>query len=236
VQSIFTPRFHRRIYLLRHADVRYFDPTGRPLPPNEVNLSEDGQRQARLLGRELRDVVFDRVVTSDLPRTQETAQILLEENASPPPTCEAFSELREIQPGRLADLPPEERQRAFLDAFAASLTFESRFLGGESFGEFFDRVLPCYRRLVGDRSWERLLLVAHGGVNRVLLMQALGLDLDHLDSLEQDPCCLNLLDVDDRARTLVRLLNHTVQNPIKQGLQMTTMEQLFLEYCGENRK
>lgn len=230
--QLFTARFQRRIYLMRHADVRYFDETGKPVPPNEVDLSDEGRQQAEILAEELRDVPFDRVVTSDLPRTRQTADVILEKNVSESPRRDEMPALREIQPGRLAELPEDQKREAFLSAFTSSLTFDSRFLGGEKFGDFFDRVEPCFQRLIGDRSWKQMLIVAHGGVNRAILLRTLGLTIDQMDCLEQDPCCLNVLDVDDRSRMLIRLLNHTPYNASKAGMQLTTMEKLFLEYCG----
>ena len=72
--------------------------------------------------------------------------------------------------------------------------------------------------------------MAHGGVNRVLLAHALGLGLGGIGALEQDPCCLNIVDVDDAGRFLVRLINHTPYNTAKHGLDLTTMERLYLDY------
>ena len=55
----------------------------------------------------------------------------------------------------------------------------------------------------------RLLVVGHGGVNRVLLLEALGLGLQGLGALEQDPACLNVLDFRDAVRCRLLLFNDT---------------------------
>lgn len=39
----------RRLYLVRHGHVNYFDDTGRPLDPRSVRLSVDGKLRWRLL-------------------------------------------------------------------------------------------------------------------------------------------------------------------------------------------
>ncbi|HEX7582539.1 MAG TPA: histidine phosphatase family protein, partial [Gaiellaceae bacterium] len=62
----------RRIYLMRHAQVRYFG----VLDPEQVVLTEDGRRQAAAAADALAEVTFDRVVTSGLVRTLETASIV----------------------------------------------------------------------------------------------------------------------------------------------------------------
>ena len=218
----------RRLYLLRHGDVSYFDDQGRPFHPDTVPLNADGRRQAEAAARELAGVPFDRVLASDLPRSVETASLI---TAGRGLTVEARPELREVRPGRLADLPRDGLERAFAGAFTDGITRESRFLGGETFGELTDRVLACLDGLLADASWRRLLLVAHGGVNRVLLTHALASGLAGFAALEQDPCCLNVLDVDGAGRWVIRLVNYTPYSTIKDGLELTTMERLYQDYC-----
>jgi len=215
----------RRIYLVRHGDVSYFDGQGRPLRPNAVPLNADGLRQARALGEFFRDVPLDRAVSSDLPRTVQTAEGAL--GGRKAPALETFAALREIQPGRLADAPPGDLKRIFVDAFTGSVDRSTTFLRGETFGSLLDRVLPCFAGLLADPGWFHLLVVAHGGVNRVILAQALGLGLDGLAALEQDPGCVNILDVEAAGRSVVRLVNHTPDDPAKHTWVLTTMERLY---------
>src|SRR5215217_1444071 len=69
----------RRLYLMRHGEVNYFE-HGRPAPPEGVHLNEQGRAQAAAAALALADISFDRVVTSGLPRTLETAAFLLGES------------------------------------------------------------------------------------------------------------------------------------------------------------
>lgn len=222
-----SPPARRRIYLVRHGDVSYFDDQGRPVRPGTVSLNAEGRRQAEAGARELAGVPLDRVVVSDLARSIETASIL---TAGLGLRLEIREALREIQPGRLADIPAHTTAQAFLDAFAGGLDRAARFLGGETFGALLDRVLPCFEALLAEPGWRHLLLVAHGGVNRVILAHALGLGLAGIGGLEQDPGCINILDVADDGRFLLRLVNHTPYNPIKKGLELTTMERLYQQF------
>jgi probable phosphoglycerate mutase len=84
--------------------------------------------------------------------------------------------------------------------------------------------------ILAEPGWRCLLVVAHGGVNRVLLAHALGSGLAGFAALEQDPGCVNILDMDDAGRWLARLVNHTPYNAAKVGLELTTMERLYREY------
>lgn len=222
----------RRIYLMRHGDVSYFDPAGKPLRPDTVTLNDRGQLQVAACAREFAAIPFDRVISSDLPRCVETARLLV---AGRSVKIEAQPAFREIQPGRLADLPPDGVEQAFLGAFGASLDRETRFLGGETFGSLADRVLSCWCAVLADDSWRQLLIVAHGGVNRAILTHVLKSGLPGFSALEQDPCCLNIIDVFADGRCLVRLLNHTPYDPPKSNLILTIMETLYAEYRRHDR-
>ncbi|HEV3119841.1 MAG TPA: histidine phosphatase family protein [Gemmataceae bacterium] len=217
----------RRIYLMRHGDVSYFDASGRPFRPDTVPLNDEGRLQAESAGRVLAGIPIDRVVASDLIRSVHTATLAV---AGKGLQVETYEQLREIQPGRLADIPPEEMETAFIGAFVADVTRESRFLAGETFGSLIDRVQICFQNLLGDKGWKHLLIVAHGGVNRIILTHALGVGLQGFGTFEQDPGCLNILDVDDAGRMLIRLVNYTPDNPVKKGMELTTMERLYFQY------
>ena len=64
----------RRIYLLRHAEVAYFDAHGRPLPPDDVPLTARGRAQAEAAAAALRPVRFETL----RPVEQVTARNLRE--------------------------------------------------------------------------------------------------------------------------------------------------------------
>jgi probable phosphoglycerate mutase len=218
---------------MRHADVSYFDAVGKPVPPDGVPLNAEGRRQAQATAADLAGVPLDRVIASQLPRTQETARLVLGARQLP---IEVEPALREIEPGRLRDLPTDNLEGLFLGVFGAGITRDTRFLGGETFGSLADRVLPAFERLLDEPSWRHLLVVAHGGVNRMILTHLLGMSLGGFALLEQDPCCLNIIDVVAGGRFVVRLVNHTCYNPGKRGLELTTMERLYQEYRGRSNK
>ena len=135
----------RRLYLMRHAEVSYFAEDGSPVDPRDVPLNEEGIAQAKAVAEALAGIELDRVSASGLPRTLETASIV-----APGTEPESWPELREIQGGRLSEIPADALQREFVHAFRGVIPNETRFLRGESIGELFDRVLPAVERLVAD--------------------------------------------------------------------------------------
>jgi broad specificity phosphatase PhoE len=225
----------RRIYLLRHAEVAYFDQDGRPVAPDEVPLTATGREQAAAAGAALAGVGFDRVLTSGLPRTVETARLVLDaagRRQDGPGPVEEWPELRELVPGRLADLPPEELEAAFVGAFGGVLPGPTRFLGGETIDELFDRVLPALERLLADPGWDTVLAVLHGGVNRAWLSFALSGRRLFLGAVEQAPACINVLDVDRAGEFVVRAVNATPWDPAYLAGRTTTMEDLWAQFRG----
>ena len=214
----------RRVYLLRHAEVRYFQ----GVRPEDVQLTERGRAQARAAGEALAGVRFDRVLTSGLPRTLETARIV-----APGHEPEARPALREIESGDIRSIDPAEVQEMMTAAFRGVVPPETPFLGGETIGELLDRVLPEVDALLADASWDVALLVLHGAVNRAILSRAIAGEAVFLGGFEQSPGCVNVLDVGPGGDWIVRAVNHTPYDPAHVASpRTTTMEGLWDEYLA----
>jgi broad specificity phosphatase PhoE len=218
----------RRIYLMRHARVAYFE-DGRPLRPDTVPLTDEGRDQARAAAEVLAGIDFDRVITSGLPRTLETARIV-----APDVEPEEWPDLREIESGRLGDIPEDELERAFLDAWRDVVPEETPFLGGETIGSLLDRVLPALERLLADATWDVVLAVLHGAVNRAILSHALTGGRLFLGNLEQAPGCLNILDVGEQD-WVVRAVGITPLDLVHRSGRLRTMEELWVEFRPPGR-
>jgi len=222
----------RRIFLMRHGSVTYFDAAGKPVLPEQVPLNDEGRAQADAAGAAFAaaSVRFDRVIVSGLPRTVETAARVLavtKQDIVP----EIWPELHEIKGGRLSTIPSAELKRAFTGAFEGLVDPGQRFLGGESVGEMMDRVYPALDRLRAEDNWDTVLLVLHGGVNCAILSLALTGQRLFLGALAQTAGCINALDVgQDPADWVVRFVNHVPPAPLQLGSRLTTMEQLFEQY------
>ena len=215
----------RRLYLMRHAEVSYFGDDGAPVDPRTVPLNQEGVEQALAVAESLRGIELDRVVTSGLPRTLETAA-----RVAPHVPAESWPDLGEIQGGRLSEIPDEALEREFVHAFRGVIPNESRFLRGESIGELFDRVLPALERLVAGDGWNTALAVLHGGVNRAILSYALTGERMFLGHFEQAPACVNVLDVGDGGEWIVRAVNIAPYDILHLAHRSTTMERYWEEY------
>jgi probable phosphoglycerate mutase len=222
----------RRIYLMRHGSVTYFDREGKPFLPEQVPLNELGRAQATAAGKVFaaEGLQFDRVIVSGLPRTVETATRVLAETRQQI-ALEHWPELVELKGGKLSAIPDETLKEAFVGAFDGLVPEDKKFLGGESIGELMNRIHPCIDRLREDKSWDTVLLVLHGGVNRAILSYALTNQRLFLGNLAQTAGCINALDVgDDRADWVVRVVNYSPLSQLQGESRATTMEILLDQY------
>jgi broad specificity phosphatase PhoE len=210
-----TPPRRRRIYLLRHGHVRYADRSGVLVAdPDQVPLSEKGREQADAAGRYLKNIGvarFDKVVSSNLPRTIETARRALAGHgqAGEP---EPWPDLREIKGGHGKDgtrWSAPEQIPGILAAFAKpNVPLDTSWMGGETAGDACARVLPALEKLRADTSWETALLALHNMVNVVILSHVLTGGHAYLGTLEQNFGCINVLDVGPSGHDwIVRALN-----------------------------
>lgn len=226
----FNPR--RRVYLMRHGSVTYFDSAGKPVLPEMVPLNEQGRLQATAAGRVFAEagVRFDRVIVSGLPRTVETASRVLTETGQQI-DLEHWPEFVEIRGGKLAHIPDAELKEAFTGAFEGVPPEDKRFLGGETVGELMNRIHPGIDKLRADPDWDTVLLVLHGGVNRAILSYALTGQRMFLGNLAQTAGCLNVLDVGQAPTDwVVRVVNYSPPSQLQAESRGTTMEALFHQY------
>jgi broad specificity phosphatase PhoE len=218
----------RRIYLMRHGEAAYVDADGNMArDPRQVPLTARGRREAAAMGALLGPIHFDRAVCSGLARTVETAELALSDKRLP---LERVPDLEEVRGGMRGtiDAPISARDVAY--SLWEAERPDGRFLRGESYAELQARVMGALERLIAQSEWERLLLVAHGGVNRVILAWAMGAPLASMPRMEQDSGCLNVIDLDHDGdsgklvRTCVRALNVTAGDPAKHEHWLTSLE------------
>jgi len=195
-----------RLYLVRHGALVTSD-EWRYVGHRDVELSDTGRAQMSALADRLSAVPFNAVYCSDLGRTVESARLLSDGRRLEPVACPEF---REINIGHWEGLTLADILERFQDEFNSRThdIASFRITGGESFSDVRARALPRLERLLREHAGGTVLLVAHGGLNRVVLCEALGLDLNSVVRLEQSYACLNIIDYFDDY-PVVQLMNQT---------------------------
>ena len=223
---------------MRHGSVSYFSADGKPVHPETVPLNTLGIEQAEAAGKLFADynVQFDRVITSGLPRTVETAKLVLKATAARL-TIEQRPRLQEIRGGRLDAIAEKDLLKSFTAATDGVVNEAAQFLGGETVGQLLDCVVPEMDAIRADTNWNTLLLVLHGGVNRAILSCLITGQRQLLGAFEQSPACINVLDLGEAtADVVLRAVNLSPLDWLQPGNRKTTMEVLFEQYTKYRKK
>lgn len=143
----------------------------------DTPLTERGRDQARQAARDLAGAQIAAVLCSDLSRAVETARIAV---GPRPLTPRIHRELGERSMGEWArHLKAPLRASG---AFDAMRTWEGKAPGGESYADLDRRVIPTLAGLEAGSG--DVLVVAHGGVIRVILRRTDGLAPDAIRDVQ----------------------------------------------------
>lgn len=179
------------IYLLRHGEIAS-DGIRRFWGQTDVRLNQRGMDQAERWRATLSATPFDAIYASDLSRCAETARIISVNRAE---EVHLLPELREIHLGKLEGLAMDEVRINLRKEWEDRGRDISNYVpeGGESFSDLQRRVVPMFGAL-SRRHDGNMLIVAHAGVNRIILCHILEMPLSNLFKIEQYFGCLNLLE------------------------------------------
>jgi len=233
----------RRLFLMRHGHVDYFK--SGITDPRIVDLTDEGREQAEEAGKALSRINFDYTLCSGLPRTRQTAEIVLSHQGRPPIIQEDLR-FEEIKSGWIKASSREELAARLAYCFDNAEDKDAKFLpDGETFGSVEERTVEGLVEMLTTRSWRTGLLVAHEGVNRVLLGWCTGGGLATIGAFEQDLCAINVIDFDitpsesgkgvQIERAILKLMNVTPYDVVKQELARTSLEHLFDVDFGGSR-
>jgi broad specificity phosphatase PhoE len=178
------------ILLLRHGEIAQSNPR-RFIGQRDLPLTELGRRQAAQWGEALAGLPIASAWCSSLVRCRETAALAL---ASHRLQAAPLDALREISMGSWEGLTENVVRTRFPGEFerrGADLANVAP-PDGESFATAQARAWNALSGILGQAEG-LALVVAHAGINRTLLCQALSLPLDRLFSLGQDYAAMNIL-------------------------------------------
>jgi broad specificity phosphatase PhoE len=183
-------------YFVRHGEsegnaARIF--TGQTDSP----LTARGRGQAATVAAELAKVKFDRIVSSDLARARDTAEVIAKPHRI---AVEIVPELREIDVG-------DRTGTAFDETRGLPNWSDDGFVswpGGETLDQVLARTLGAIERLTRESPGKTILVVGHGGVNRILLSHFLGI-LPKLDRTAGGNTNISVVHTDGKTHTVERL-------------------------------
>ena len=194
-----------RVYLMRHGEVA----NGAEKRYNghiDVDITKTGVEQMHRLAGRLAEKPVSAVYSSDLIRSVKGAEIISQKLGL---SYTPLRNLRERSVGKWEGLTAEEIKAQFPEEY---ITWRADLLnyrppGGECVIDVRDRIVPEYRRLVSLHPGEEIAMLLHGGVNRVILADALGLPLDNLFRIDQSFGALNIIEHYEDGVAVVKLVN-----------------------------
>lgn len=180
----------RKIYLVRHGKINV-GTEKRYIGITDIHLNEEGILQALKLRKFFKKINIEKAYLSPLKRCIETTDIILE-NTNIKKII--LSELMEINMGEW-----EGKTFSFIKSFLPE-QFKRRgenigdFVpkGGESFKDLEKRVIPIFESIVNNTDGN-IIIVAHAGVNRIILKNILSISMQDIFRINQPYGCINEL-------------------------------------------
>lgn len=171
----------------------------------DVALSRHGVEQIRRAADLLSAFEPDRIVSSPRVRALDSARLI---GAACHLEVGIESDFAELDFGDLEGMRYEEAARSYPDFYAAWMASptEVTFPNGESYAAMSRRVAERYAACLADSTDKSTVLVAHGGVIRIILAQALQLEPGMVFRLEQSYAAISCIDYYE-STPLVRVMN-----------------------------
>ena len=195
------------VYLIRHGETEDAD-SRRYKGRIDVPLSENGVEQIkRLADYFFQNSELKAVYCSGLIRSVRSADIIAEPYGLKPVIVEG---LKERNFGVWEGMSFDEIKEKWPDAFDAWAENPLKFspMEGESTIEVRERALKAFDEIMKKHNGDSIAIVAHGGINRVILCELLGMPLENIFRIEQDFAALNVIEMWDYP--VVKHINYVV--------------------------
>ena len=188
-----------KLYLLRHGETDW-NKAGRFQGQTDVPLNDAGRDLARITRREMPPVKFDRVYCSPLQRAVETAHLFLE-GRFPLEEIKLDKRIIEIsfgeQEGASIQQAKDDPTHPMYDMLWHPDIYQPKG-NAESFRQVVDRASDFLHNeiLPLEGQCENVLVVAHGALNRSIVVAAGHKDLKDFWGARYYNCCVTTLSIE----------------------------------------
>jgi broad specificity phosphatase PhoE len=160
-----------KVFLVRHGATDW-NIEKRAQGHADIDLNDEGRRQAAGAAQELTHHDIDAVYSSDLKRAMDTAGPIA---AAKGLKVEVDKDFREIDQGEWEGLTTDEISARWPDLWGPNRHYNTR-PGGESPQQVRERSLAALARAVAAHPDGAIVVVSHGGTIRWISAEALGFD------------------------------------------------------------
>lgn len=166
------------LYVIRHGETEW-NTENRFQGRLDSNLTAKGEKDAQLLGERLKEVDFQKIISSPSNRTMKTARFVKGEKNLP---IETDERLLEMDLGEWQGLKEEEIKKQDPERFEAfwnnPTLYES--IDGENFSDVKKRVAEFLLDLDKTKPTGNVLVVTHGVVVKALYLLCKNESVEHL--------------------------------------------------------
>lgn len=193
-----------RVVLVRHGRTEW-NRVERFRGRADVPLDATGLAQADAAGRRVAAEWSPvAIYCSPLSRAIETGEAIARHGAA---AVQPYPDLIDIDYGRWQGLTPAEARRQWPEMVDVwhHAPHTARIPGGETLADVRRRGMAAVQTLAGRHSGHTIALVGHTVINRAILLGVLGLGDDRFWRIRQEPCAINVFEIEANEFTLVSL-------------------------------
>ncbi|VEP17035.1 Fructose-2,6-bisphosphatase [Hyella patelloides LEGE 07179] len=189
-----------RVIIVRHGQSTYNAKKMIQGRCDESVLTEKGIADAQAVGNALKGVSIDGFYCSPLQRAKQTAETIHSylDNA---PALQPTENLMEVDLPLWEKLRKDEVTVKYAEDYRAWKEQPHEFKmvladGTEHYPvlALYEQAKQFWQSTIPQYQGKTLLIVAHNGINRCLLMSAVGINPDRYHSIQQSNCCVNILN------------------------------------------
>jgi probable phosphoglycerate mutase len=186
-----------RIFLMRHGKPQFPDDKRYIYGQTDFPLSDAGKKQAKAIGGALASVPMDRIISSDLIRAADTADIVAGLQKKKLCAVERDPSLREINMGEWDGLTKDEIAEGYVDIFRerGQDVENTTPPGGESLERLRVRGTGAFERITEEsRDLRNILITAHGAIIWSVVSGLFDMPLGNLFRFGLDYCGVHLIE------------------------------------------
>ncbi|WP_456155733.1 alpha-ribazole phosphatase [Veillonella sp.] len=201
----------KTLYIVRHGETEW-NKIGKYQGITDVPLNENGIAQAKACGNALKDVHFDRILSSDLSRALVTAETIRGSRQLEITTDERLREINFGDWEKLLFSEIEDRWPGLIDQMYRRPDIV-KVPNGESFQEVQDRAWSAVSDFLNKNNEdETILITCHGGTIRTILCKLLDISISHCWNFSQGNTAINRVfynGMGESDHNILNLLNDT---------------------------
>lgn len=192
-----------RVIIVRHGQSNFNAQKRIQGRSNLSHLTEKGKADAQIVGQALRNIAFDAIYCSPLQRAQLTAEIIQSQLTQPTDLTPTES-LLEVDLPLWENLHKDDVIANFAEDYRTwkNRPQELKMVVAKNGDErevfpilaLYEQAQQFWQEIIPQNTGKTILIVAHNGINRALIMSAIGMPPARYHSIQQSNCCINVLN------------------------------------------